>query len=292
VGRKTNKQRREQGAATAREKAAAARAIQQRAEQRRRASVILSVVVVVALVVAIGVVVGIHAHSSSGGNNDRTASGTQHLVQTIGSVSPAALQQVGAGSTSQIAKPTSGDPPLTKDGKPEFLYVGGEFCPFCAAERWSMIQALSRFGTFSGVSQIHSGVNDGNIATFTFYKSHYTSKYISFVPVENEDRDQKPLQALTASQTKIFKKYTTGFPFLDLGGKFVQTNAGYDPTDLTGLSQQQIAAQLKTPTGKVAQDILGEANRLTSMLCTLTKNQPANVCLSPVITNLQAQIGA
>jgi hypothetical protein len=289
VGRKTNKQRRAQQAGTAREKAAIARVESQRAAQRRRALAVLSTVVVILLVAAAGALIEIHrTHNNSNVRTNATAS----LVDSITSVSPAALQTVGKGSTTLLAKPTSGDPPLTVDGKPEFLYVGGEFCPFCAAERWSMIQALSRFGTFTGLSQIRSANDDGDLATFTFYKSSYTSKYISFVPVENEDRNSKQLQAMTAAQAKIFKKYTTGFPFLYFGGKYVQLNAGYNPDDLSGLDWQQIATQLKTPSSKIAQDILGEANNLTATLCKLTNNKPANVCSTSTIAGLQSQLGA
>ena len=36
---------------------------------------------------------------------------------------------------------------LTEAGLPEMLYMGAEYCPFCAAERWAMVMALSKFGT-------------------------------------------------------------------------------------------------------------------------------------------------
>jgi hypothetical protein len=288
VGRTTNKQRRQQQAVTAREKAAQARAEQQRSDQKRRALTVLSTVVVIAVAL---VVVAVIAINSTNNSNDRV-NATAAVVDSVTSVSPAALQTVGKGSATLLAKPTSGDPPLTSNGKPEFLYVGGEFCPFCAAERWSMIQALSRFGTFKGLSQIRSATTDGNLATFSFYKSSYTSKYLSFVPVENEDRNRNTLQPMTAAQRKIFTKYTTGFPFLYFGGKYYQTNAGYDPSILSGMNQKQIAAQLKSPNSKVAQAILGEANVLTATLCKLTNNQPASVCSPTSITSLQSQIGA
>jgi Domain of unknown function (DUF929) len=289
VGRTTNKQRREQQAVTAREKAARARAEQQQAAQRRRAFTILGSVV--AVVVA-GVLIAVVAlHSTSNSPTDRTAA-TAALVDKITSVSPAELATVGKGSAAQLAQPTKGDPPLTHNGKPEFLFVGGEFCPYCAAERWSMIQALSRFGTFKGLSQIRSAVDDGNLATFSFYKSSYDSKYLSFVPVENEDRNHQLLQAMTPAQTKIFQKYTTGFPFLYYGGKYYQTNAGYDFNLLSGLTQKQIAAQLANPKSKVAQGILGESNYVTATLCKMTNNQPASVCSTPTITQLQSQLGA
>ena len=41
------------------------------------------------------------------------------------------------------------DTALTSNGKPEILYIGAEFCPYCAAERWAIAVALSRFGTLS-----------------------------------------------------------------------------------------------------------------------------------------------
>jgi hypothetical protein len=288
VGRKTNKQRRQEQAVTAREKAAQARVEHQRVAQRRRAMTILSTVAVLAVAIALVAVIAIQAHHTS--KNDRSnAAGS--VVDSVTSVTPASLATIGKGSATLLAQPTKGDPPLTLNGKPEFLFIGAEFCPYCAAERWSIVQALSRFGTFSGLSEIRSAVDDGNIATFSFYKSSYTSKYISFVPVENEDRASKLLQPLTSAQGKIFKKYTNGFPFLYFGGKYYQTNAGYNPDDLSGLDQQQIATQLKDPTSKVATDILGEANNLTATLCKLTNNQPASVCLTPTITDLQSQLG-
>ena len=35
------------------------------------------------------------------------------------------------------------------DGRPGVVYVGSEFCPYCAADRWALVVALSRFGTFA-----------------------------------------------------------------------------------------------------------------------------------------------
>jgi hypothetical protein len=232
-------------------------------------------------------VIAINSNSSKTQTNDRT---NATVVNSVTSVAPAALQTVGPGSARLSSTPTKGDAPLTVSGKPELLFVGGEYCPICAAERWSMVQALSRFGTFSNLSQIRSATTDGNLATFSFYKSSYKSKYLSFVPVEAEDRNQKLLERMTSDQQALFTKYGSGFPFLDFAGKYVQTGAGYDPTTLTGLDWQQIATQLKTPTSKVAQAILGESNNLTATICKMTNNQPSNVCLTPDITALQSKI--
>lgn len=290
MGRTTNKQRRATQAASARERAAIARAEQRRREQRRRALTILGAVVGVAVVV---VVVAIIAISSNGnGKTGNRQSADPGVVKLATSVSPATFVTVGKGTAEVVSKKIA-DPPLTAGGKPEVLYIGGEFCPYCAAERWSLVTALSRFGKFSNLSEVRSAKNDGNYATFSFHGAHYTSPYLTFVPKEEEDRNGKPLDQLTKSENAIFTKYTSGtFPFLDYGGKFVQTTQNYDPAVLGTMNQKQIASQLNNPGSAVAKGIVGGANVVTATICKLTNNQPTNVCLAPAITTLQAQLGS
>ena len=71
---------------------------------------------------------------------------------TSSSVPASTLDAVGSGSVNSYnpapVKSISGAP-LTQDSKPEMLYIGAEFCPYCAALRWSMAVALSRFGSFT-----------------------------------------------------------------------------------------------------------------------------------------------
>ena len=116
------------------------------------------------------------------------------------------LEKVGAGSVTSPPSAISGTP-LTAGGKPEMLYIGAEYCPYCAFERWGMIVALSRFGSFSGLSTVHSSSTDQfpNTPTWTFYKSSYTSKYLTFTTVEQTTNvpdsssplGYVPLQSLT-----------------------------------------------------------------------------------------------
>src|SRR5262249_48840261 len=102
--------------------------------------------------------------------------------------------------------------PLLKDGKPLVLYLGAEYCPFCAAERWAMVVALSRFGTFSGLTITHSSSTDTypKTPTFSFHGASYTSTYLSFDGVETRGNElsggQYPvLDVPTAEQQQIFK---------------------------------------------------------------------------------------
>ena len=78
------------------------------------------------------------------------------MVTDTTSVPASTLDTVGAGSGVTAPPEIKGGTPLTSGGKPEVLYMGAEYCPFCAAERWAMVVALSRFGTFSGLSTVHS----------------------------------------------------------------------------------------------------------------------------------------
>ena len=87
------------------------------------------------------------------------------------------------GADGRRTRPRSAAPALTSGGKPEVLYIGAEYCPYCAAERWAVIVALSRFGTFSGLAPIRSAAKDGGgnaepyplTPTWTFAKASYTS---------------------------------------------------------------------------------------------------------------------
>jgi hypothetical protein len=293
VGRTTNRQRRQQDAETAREKAAIARAEASRAERRRRGFIILGSVVGVVVVLAVIAIVALNRPAGKNNTAGNRVAANPAIVKQVADVSPATLLKVGEGSIGSPPKKIS-DPPLTNGGKPEVLFVGGEFCPYCAAERWSLIQALSRFGHFSNLSEISSSSTDvdPNTPTFSFYKSNYASKYVSFVPVENEDRNQKQLVPMTPAEQTLFAKYTNGYPFVYFGGKYVITSPSYDPATLKGLTQAQVAAQLNDPNSKVAKGVDGAANAMTAAICSMTNNQPANVCLTPEVTNLQSQLNA
>jgi thiol-disulfide isomerase/thioredoxin len=183
--------------ASRREKIAAQRAAERRAEQRRRILIASgSIVAVIANVVAYIVIKANNKPSSGNSSNGPTGAALSSVVSKVTSVPASTLDKVGDGSGSFTGKiqAVSGGTPLTANGKPEMLYMGAEYCPYCAAERWSMIVALSRFGTFSGLSTVHSSTTDtpSNISTFTFHGSSYTSKYLTFTPVEMETNIPDP----------------------------------------------------------------------------------------------------
>jgi thiol-disulfide isomerase/thioredoxin len=278
----------------AREKIAAQRAAERRAEQRRRMFITGgSVLAVIVIVVAFIVVKSMSSPSTTPSSAARTPLPAS-VTNNITSVPASALASVGKGSVlrfnpAPITKVTG--PPLTSNGKPEMLYIGAEYCPYCAATRWSMAVALSRFGTLSTpLHGIHSSSSDvyPNTATLTFYKTGYNSKYLAFTPVENETINKTLLQPTTAQQNQVWARYEPdptqrGYPFISFGNKYVLKAPIYDPAVLKGLTWSQIASDMHNPSSPVAQGVLGGANYMTAAICKMTNNQPASICTAPSI---------
>jgi hypothetical protein len=205
------------------------------------------------------------------------------LYQQITGVSDSTLSAVG--SPSSVTGPSSvAGTPLTSNGKPEVLYIGGDYCPYCAVERWALILALSHFGNFTGIQYMLSSATDinANTPTFTFSSPsfNYTSQYVSFVPVEEYNRTSETTvwHALTTTEQSVFSKYGSGgFPFIDLGNQYV-INGVQTTIDLSGQNWTQIASQLSNSSSSVAQGIDGAANKIITAVCKIDGSVPSSVC--------------
>jgi thiol-disulfide isomerase/thioredoxin len=277
---------------SARARIAAQQAAARRAEARRRMLLVGGAVVVVVVIVLAIVLSKVLSKSSSPPPGPSAGPLPASVQSDIMTVPASTLSAVGTGSVPSGSLRALTGPPLTSGGKPEMLYIGAEWCPYCAAERWAMAVALSRFGTFSPLRGIHSSSSDiyPNTSTLTFYKSTYTSKYLVFTPVESEDVNRNPLQAPTAAQQALWTKYDPPgdtFPFIDFGNRFLAT-VTYNPGVLQGLTWSQIASDLHNPSSAVAKGAVGSANVFTAAICKLTGNAPASVCTTAPVSSLEA----
>jgi hypothetical protein len=175
------------------------------------------------------------------------------------------------------------------------LYYGAEYCPYCAAERWPLIIALSRFGTLSGLKTTTSSSTDvyPNTPTFTFRSATYTSQYVDFQAVETTDRDRNPLESPTAAQQALVAKYDTSgsIPFIDFGNHYASSGAMYLPDVLSGMTWQAVADSLANANTAQAKAILGSANLITAAFCKLTTDQPTSVCSSTAIQAIEKTLG-
>jgi hypothetical protein len=217
------------------------------------------------------------------------------LYANMAGVSSTTLSSVGTGGVSSLQAVTGSPSPLTSNGKPEFLYIGADYCPYCASERWSIITALSKFGSFTGLEYMLSGDAPEaypDTSTFTFAHSTYTSQYIAFVSVEIKDRYGNPLQTITSNEQSIMSQYDTsqGIPFIDLGNQFVYVSSQYLPSNINGLSWSQIGSQLDIPSSAVAKSIDGAANTLITALCKIDQGQPASICSQSYANLTQAPL--
>ena len=190
---------------------------------------------------------------------------------------------------------------------PSFLYIGGEYCPYCAASRWAMVIALSRFGRFTHLGTMRSSSTDiyPDTPTWTFYKDNYQSQYLSVKTIEGWTRQgpTSPLEPITEPYLSIFERLdapplvpTTqdsgSIPFIVIGGKYVWIGSLYNPKRLEGVGWQTIIQSVKTNQGPMGPAINANANVLTAALCTTDGNRPGSVCDTPTIKGLEAKLKA
>ena len=258
----------------------------------------LVVVIIVALVIV----------KATGSTNDTSYTpvtpAPASVVNDVTNIPLSVYNTVGVNSpTVAVNPPTvlpSGSPDLTLKGKsPSMLYIGAEYCPYCAAERWAMTAALSRFGTWSGLettASSHTDV-DPQTHTFSFRKATVTSPYITFTPVEVQSSvptasgSYAPLETPTKAELQVYNtdasKYlssyqagTISYPFININNVAVITGPSYDPGVLAGQTWQQIASGLSDPTNPATQAIVTTANYISAAICASSKGAPASVCTS------------
>jgi hypothetical protein len=310
---------------------AAQREAQRRTEQRKRIYLAGGSILVIAIVVIALVLVKLNSGSgtAAAASNGPTGTALTTLTKQVEDVPTSVTDKVaGGGVSSSLFVPTetstevsnaeseigsyfgtvNSTTPLTSGGKPEVLYMGAEYCPYCAAQRWAMVNALSRFGTFTGLTTTHSSSTDAdpNTPTWTFYGSTYKSNYINFTSVEetknyrtgnttNTSVNYVTLQTPTAAEEAIGQSYDPqgSIPFIDLGNKYVQVGnlSPLSPTMLAGLSWSQVAADMNNPSSSVGQAEIGNANYMTAGICKLTNNLPASAC-TPTIQKLETDFAS
>ena len=265
----------------------------------------VAILAIGAVIVLVIVLILVQSPTSSN-TNVSYLNASSSVVKAVTSIASSEYDQVGSGSSNNPPHPITANA-LTNNNKPELLYVGAEYCPYCATERWAMVAALSRFGNFSNLNFTTSSSTDvfPSTNTFSFYGSTYSSQYLTFVPVEQYSNQHQgagytTLQALTSQQQSLFNTYDSppyvsssiagSIPFIDFGGKYLIVGATNSPQVLQNLSWQQIASKLSNPNDPVTKGVLGSANLISATICKMTNNQPANVCSSTGVSKIESTL--
>ena len=259
---------------------------------RRNLGATITIVAIVVLVGAFIAFAKFQNNQAAAGVGDPVPSA---VLKTLSTIPDSDFEKVGTGTTQVAFNAAAPNTPLlTANGKPEVVYVGAEYCPYCAAERWGTVIALNRFGSFKGLVLMRSSATDKfpNTATLSFRNATYTSQYITFNSTETQDRDGVALATPPADITQIFTTYDSqgSIPFMSYGNQYLTIGAPFFPTMLTGLDWQQVATQLQDPNSDASKAIISSANYQTAAICKITDNKPANVCTTPIIQQLESKL--
>ncbi len=232
------------------------------------------------------------------------------LITSLGAVPAKVFDTVGTDSPSV---PVEALHPTGRDGlwtaadasgstKPVVFFYGAEFAPYAAAERWPLIVALSRFGTFTQLGEVQSSPTTAfaDLATFTFWQEKYSSSYLVLQTVERFSSLNPTgarylgLEAPDARQAATVATYSPGsrtFALVDVGGRWVLAGASFTPGALDGLTQSQIAGDLTSPASPLAQAVLASANEISAAICSVDQERPGSVCHSRGVMEADRLLG-
>jgi Domain of unknown function (DUF929) len=221
------------------------------------------------------------------------------LIGSLKSLPAAVFDTVGTNSPSVPVTPlqptgrrgvwTATD--ASASSKPVVFFYGAEFAPYAAAERWPLVVALSRFGTFTQLGEVQSSPSTAfpNLATFTFWQAKYSSPYLALQSVERYSTLNPTgvrylaLETPDVRQAAAVTTYSQGsraFALLDVAGRWVIGGASFTPGALTGMTQSQIAGALTSHASPLTQAIVASANQISAAICSVDGDQPASVCHS------------
>jgi hypothetical protein len=260
----------------------------------------LALVLIIAAICLLGTLVLVRDNSgpTSSSTVETFNPAPSSLVASVAAVPASVYDTVGVTSPANPVTPLRpvGAPnaPLwqaTARGKPVVFFYGAEFAPYAAAERWPLVLALSRFGTFSqlGVMQSSSTTAFTNLSTFTFWNVSYNSRWVDLQAVERYSGLNPTgarylgLERPDARQSAAIATYGTSatiFPLLDVANRYVLGGAAFAPGVLAGLSQDQIAGDLSVPASPLTQAVVSAANEITAAVCSVDGNRPRTVCES------------
>lgn len=219
------------------------------------------------------------------------------LMQTLSTISRQSLAQKREPAKVSL-QPVSG--PALGSGYPVVLYIGADFCPYCAALRWPLVVALLRFGTFDGLRYMRSSSTDvyADTVTFSFDGAQYHSDYIQFDAVDIADRQGHALNKPTDAQQAVFQQFDVApytkvpgaIPFVYFGGRYIEIASPFLPNLLSSLSWENVARQLKAGQTDLSNQVIAAANVYTAAICSLTGGKPASTCDSSAVKAIVSRL--
>jgi uncharacterized protein DUF929 len=262
---------------------------------------------VVTGLVVIGILAGVRRGPAGQAAPQNSAAGSpdnRTLLDVLQHIDPQVAGVIGGGGLGKSLVQVKNAPALLgASHHPQVVFLASEGCALCAAQRWSMVIALSRFGSVKDVMLAISSVKEstGPLATFSFRRLQYTSSYIDLVAVETIDADGHPLATLSPADQKVVDTYDVppyvpesargALPWLDVANRYVMAGSGYPPQVLQNLNWAQIDEKLGNAKDPVTEAVVGNANWITAAICRVTGMSPEAVCQTQAIGQLAQQLG-
>jgi hypothetical protein len=254
---------------------------------------------IILAIVLLGALVIVRDNSSPSSSTVETFSAaSSSLVSTL-DVPASAYDTVGVSSPGNPVTPlrATDSAPLWRDAtagepaRPVVYFYGAEFAPYAAAQRWPLVLALARFGTFTQLGLMQSSMTSAfpNLSTFTFWHVGYKSHWIALQSVERYSSLNPTgarylsLQTPNARQAAAVTEYgpsADSFALTDVANRYVLSGSAFSPTVLEGMTQDQIAGDLDNPSSPLAQAVLAAANEITASICAVDGAKPVSVCES------------
>jgi len=209
-------------------------------------------------------------------------------------------------------------------GKAKLVFVGTQGDGASAVERWPVVKALDQFGTLSNVQPSTSGTGTipffVPIATFDWSHARYRSSYATFVHVDTTGASGHPLQRLSGIAKALYDRYVrplsaqarfNNWPIVAVGnyvqtfsrnmteGSLVRTVFPTPGTPVEGNmhvplsfsdAQQALIQGKDPPNMQTVENINGEANVITALICHSDGKKPSSVCNRPTIKGILKEV--
>jgi hypothetical protein len=178
---------------------------------------------------------------------------------------------------------------------PVVVYGWNGTCAPCAAENLVVVSSLDALGgKFTGLA---TTTETGGFVTIDLRHATYhgpvvleASEVDGPTGLPDQTYSAQALEQFRAYDRAPFTKHPDAYPFLDVGGHFIQVGPSFASALLQGLTLRQIATDLETPDSSVTRAIDGSADELTAAICDtlaqLSQQRPL-ICANPSIAAIE-----
>jgi len=180
--------------------------------------------------------------------------------------------------------------------KKMIFFLSAGFCPYCAVERWAIVEALKNFGDWEILTSDKSSSTKEkyvNIPTFDFSRSKFSSKHIEFYGREIADRSFNEMNLLSKQDEKILDMYNPDkiIPFLLIDGQFMQTGTKLDPRLFENQTSEKITKLIETDKeNQITKEIRDQSNIITALICKSIGEIPEAINEQQQITDIYKKI--